>query len=130
MRAVGKGVTRLSPGDSVIVGFSSCGHCSRCDAGLPSYCREFPVLNYAGTRLDGSTAITCGGERVSSHFFGQSSFASLAIAGQAKPARERTAREKAAMTLLPMYIEEIYKPIFVVVPRMTARNVTIEPVED
>jgi len=80
VRAVGQDVTRVGPGDSVIVGFSSCGHCSRCDAGLPSYCREFPVLNYAGTRPDGSMAITCDGERVSSHFFGQSSFASLAIA--------------------------------------------------
>lgn len=78
--AVGQGVTRVSPGDTVIVGFSSCGHCSRCDAGLPSYCREFPVLNYAGARPDGSTALACDGKRVSSHFFGQSSFASLAIA--------------------------------------------------
>lgn len=57
-------------------------------------------------------------------------FADLALAGQAKPARERTAREKAAMALLPIYVEEVYEQILVTMPRMTARNVTVEPVVD
>ena len=80
VEAVGEGVEGLAVGDSVVLGFSSCGHCARCDEGLPSYCREFPPLNYAGMRLDdGSSAFRAGDESVSSHFFGQSSFAAHAI---------------------------------------------------
>ena len=77
---VGEGVTGLAPGDRVVLGFSSCGHCTRCNEGLPSYCREFPALNYAGMRLeDGSKALSNGEGPISSHFFGQSSFATRAV---------------------------------------------------
>lgn len=80
IEAIGSGVAGLSVGDRVVLGFSSCGHCARCDEGLPSYCREFPPLNYAGMRLeDGSKALSRYDEPVSSHFFGQSSFAAQAI---------------------------------------------------
>jgi aryl-alcohol dehydrogenase len=83
VEAVGDGVDGLAIGDRVVLGFSSCGTCSRCDDGLPSYCREFVPLNYAGMRLDdGSTAACAGEERVATHFFGQSSFASHAIVRQ------------------------------------------------
>jgi len=83
--AVGEDVGDLKVGDKVVLGFSSCGACGRCAEGLPSYCEHFPALNYAGMRLeDGSSAyakVEDGGEeRISSHFFGQSSFASHAIA--------------------------------------------------
>jgi aryl-alcohol dehydrogenase len=78
--AVGEGVTGLQPGDRVVLGFSSCGHCPRCDQGLPSYCQDFPPLNYAGMRLDdGSRAYARGEEAIASHFFGQSSFAGHAV---------------------------------------------------
>lgn len=80
VRAVGSAVRSVRPGDSVIIGFSSCGNCSRCDQNLPSYCREFPQLNYAGARPDGTTSLSKDGQSVASHFFGQSSFASYAIA--------------------------------------------------
>ncbi len=80
VRAVGKGVTSVATGDHVVIGFGSCGHCSRCERDLPSYCREFVPLNYAGARGDGSTALSRDGQPVASHFFGQSSFASHAIA--------------------------------------------------
>ncbi len=80
IEAVGEGIEGLAVGDRVVLGFSSCGHCARCDEGLPSYCRDFPPLNYAGMRLeDGSKALSIDGEPVSSHFFGQSSFAAHAI---------------------------------------------------
>jgi aryl-alcohol dehydrogenase len=36
-------------------------------------------MSFGGKRLDGSTALSCGGERIHSHFFGQSSFATHAI---------------------------------------------------
>lgn len=80
VEAVGADVTKVAPGDRVVLSFASCGHCSRCNDHLPSYCREFPALNYAGARKDGSTGISIGGQPVSANFFGQSSFASHALA--------------------------------------------------
>lgn len=80
VEAVGSDVTKVGPGDRVVLSFASCGQCSRCNDHLPSYCREFPALNYAGTRKDGSTGVSIGGERVSANFFGQSSFATHALA--------------------------------------------------
>lgn len=80
IEAIGEGVTGLRIGDKVVLGFSSCGACPRCAEALPSYCQSFPPLNYAGMRLeDGSKAYAAGDEAVSSHFFGQSSFARHAI---------------------------------------------------
>lgn len=80
IEAIGEGVEGLAVGDSVVLGFSSCGACPRCDEGLPSYCRTFVPLNYAGMRLeDGSQAYRAADQAVASHFFGQSSFASHAI---------------------------------------------------
>lgn len=81
IEAVGEGVDGLAVGDRVVLGFSSCGECSRCAEDLPSYCVQFVPMNYAGMRLDdGSTAYSGNGEeRMSSHFFGQSSFATLAV---------------------------------------------------
>ncbi|MGQ5702209.1 NAD(P)-dependent alcohol dehydrogenase [Sandaracinobacteroides sp. A072] len=81
IEAVGEGVEGFAVGDRVVMGFSSCGACPRCDEDLPSYCLQFVPLNYAGMRLeDGSTACSgADGAPVSSHFFGQSSFAALAV---------------------------------------------------
>lgn len=80
VEAVGDAVTSVKIGDSVIIGFSSCGHCARCDEKRPSYCRDFPALNYSGTRSDGSTGLSKDGECLASNFFGQSSFATHALA--------------------------------------------------
>lgn len=78
--AVGEGVEGLAVGDEVVVGFSSCGECPRCAEHLPSYCQSFVPLNYAGMRLDdGSTAYAKDGQRITSHFFGQSSFSAMTI---------------------------------------------------
>jgi aryl-alcohol dehydrogenase len=80
VESVGEGVTKVRPGDRVVLGFSSCGHCARCEEHLPSYCREFPMLNYAGARPDGSSGLSIEGTPVSGNFFGQSSFAGYALA--------------------------------------------------
>ena len=77
---VGSEITDLRPGDTVVLTFLSCGHCPRCDAGEPAYCAQMPVLNFLGRRADGSTALADGETTVSSHFFGQSSFATYAVA--------------------------------------------------
>lgn len=80
VEAVGEGVTKVAPGDRVVIGFASCGHCARCGEHLPSYCREFPARNYAGTRMDGSSGLHQGDASLSGNFFGQSSFAAHALA--------------------------------------------------
>ena len=78
---VGEGVTKVSPGDAVVMSFNSCGHCARCEQDLPSYCLHFPALNYSGVRVAGGPALTDGqGRPVAGDFFGQSSFASHALA--------------------------------------------------
>ncbi|RQR33230.1 NAD(P)-dependent alcohol dehydrogenase [Burkholderia sp. Bp9142] len=77
---VGSAVTKVKPGDRVVVSFDSCGVCGNCRKHMPSYCCAFPMRNYSGSRSDGTTAIKIGDERVSSNFFGQSSFASHALA--------------------------------------------------
>lgn len=82
VETVGQHVTSVKPGDSVVLGFSSCGNCARCEDYLPSYCREFVPRNYAGARPDGSSPISRNGKPVSGVFFGQSSFASHAIANE------------------------------------------------
>lgn len=75
---VGAHVTSVAVGDHVVLGFTSCGRCAQCAAGHPAYCASFPSLNFGGARADGSTSLTDDGVRVSSHFFGQSSFATHA----------------------------------------------------
>lgn len=78
VEAVGADVTTVEVGDHVVLGFTSCGACPQCLAGHPAYCAVFPPLNFGGQRADGSTSLTEGAARVSSHFFGQSSFATHA----------------------------------------------------
>jgi aryl-alcohol dehydrogenase len=75
VQSVGSDVTKVKPGDRVVITFRSCGQCDRCRTGSPAYCRSMPALNFAGKRVDGSTALRAGGESVGSNFFGQSSFA-------------------------------------------------------
>jgi aryl-alcohol dehydrogenase len=77
---VGSAVTKVSPGDRVALTFRSCGACERCRSGDPAYCYAMPALNYIGMRPDGSKAIRQGDVAVSSNFFGQSSFATYALA--------------------------------------------------
>lgn len=76
VEAVGAEVTKVAVGDRVVITFRSCGHCRNCDKGLAAYCHTMPMLNYAGCRPDGSTALSDNGERLAGNFFGQSSFAS------------------------------------------------------
>lgn len=80
VEAVGGQVTKVAPGDHVVLTFRSCGRCRNCGKGLPSYCSTIRALNYAGARLDGTTCLHEDGEPVASNFFAQSSFATYAIA--------------------------------------------------
>ncbi|WP_375207826.1 NAD(P)-dependent alcohol dehydrogenase [Hyphococcus sp.] len=80
--AVGKGVVKVKPGDKVLLTFNSCGECSRCKIDDPSYCENFMAMNLACMRGDGSSRLHKDGQKLSDNFFGQSSFASKAIANQ------------------------------------------------
>jgi aryl-alcohol dehydrogenase len=77
--AAGASVTKVKPGDRVIMSFASCGRCARCHENLPSYCTSFPALNYSGRREDGTSGISADARQISSSFFGQSSFATHAL---------------------------------------------------
>lgn len=75
---VGSAVSSVRPGDHVVLSFNSCGACKLCLTGHPAYCENFYAHNFAGQRSDGTTALSLNGRQFSSHFFGQSSFASHA----------------------------------------------------
>lgn len=79
VEAVGPGVTKVVPGDHVVITINSCGQCDQCLSGHPSICDAVFPLNFAGSRLDGSHAL-CGHDGLNDQFFGQSSFATRSLA--------------------------------------------------
>jgi aryl-alcohol dehydrogenase len=75
---IGVAVTKVAPGDHVIMTADSCGHCPSCQDGLPTYCYEFFEHNFAGSRPDGTSPLSKDGEKI--HIFQhQSSFASHSL---------------------------------------------------
>ncbi|WP_430787265.1 NAD(P)-dependent alcohol dehydrogenase [Actinoplanes sp. G11-F43] len=79
VEAVGAAVGTVAVGDSVALSYRSCGKCGQCRGGHPAYCL-LNDLNMRGTRADGSSPLSAGGSTVYGNFFGQSSFASHAVA--------------------------------------------------
>ena len=77
---VGHTVKRVRPGDAVVMSYRSCRACLECAAGRPYYCARFAALNASGVRSDGSTTLSANGRPVYGSFFGQSSFATHALA--------------------------------------------------
>src|SRR5574340_367794 len=75
---LGAGVSGLDAGDHVLLSFNHCGRCATCASGKPAYCATFFDRNFGGRRPDGTSSYTLDGKAVSSHFFGQSSFAQYA----------------------------------------------------
>lgn len=78
---VGADVTKVGPGDSVVLVPSSDGTCPECQAGAPMYCDHFSALNLQ-TEPVGPTADLRDGGKARIAFFGQSSFACHAIASE------------------------------------------------
>lgn len=87
VESVGPGVTKVAPGDRVVLTFQSCGTCASCAAEVPAYCHVRRDLNYRGKRSDGSPTLSHQGEPVSGDFFGQSSFATYALAHERNTVR-------------------------------------------
>ena len=79
---IGDQVTKVRPGDHIILSFPSCGSCRNCLRAIPSYCAHALALRFGGARPDGSVGLRANGQSVHSHFFGQSSFATHALASQ------------------------------------------------
>jgi aryl-alcohol dehydrogenase len=75
---VGKSVKRIQPGEPVVLSYQSCGRCRQCRSLHPAGCERFYEANFGFQRLDGSNALHRSGVR--GHFFGQSSFATHALA--------------------------------------------------
>lgn len=77
---VGANVAHVKPGDHVVLSYASCGACARCEGGEPQYCHQFGLRNFKGWRSNGEPSFTDGNEAVWGGFFGQSSFATYALA--------------------------------------------------
>jgi aryl-alcohol dehydrogenase len=80
VEAVGPGVTGLAPGDHVLLSFDSCGACPACHDHQPGYCPEFFPRNFLGTLGPDQGRLWRGEERIGSNIFGQSAFATHALA--------------------------------------------------
>jgi aryl-alcohol dehydrogenase len=79
----GSAVTKVKPGDHVVMTFHSCGACPSCREHARTYCHEFFPRNFFAVRADGSTALRKNGEAIHANFFGQSSFATHAMCHEA-----------------------------------------------
>jgi len=79
---VGARVTKVKPGDHVILAWDYCGTCAACKAGKVLYCLNFFLHNFHGARPDGTTTLRKGDQVVHGSFFSQSSFADFALANE------------------------------------------------
>lgn len=78
---VGAQVTKVAPGDHVVLTYASCGRCDNCQRGLFGYCVELYGRNFGGARPDGSTPYRgADGAPIAGCFFCQSSFGERALA--------------------------------------------------
>jgi len=82
VEAAGRSVRGIGPGDRVVMSFNSCGHCPNCADHAPTYCYDFFPHNWSGTRADGSPTMTAQGRPLNANFFGQSAFATYAVANR------------------------------------------------
>lgn len=73
-------MTTVKPGDHVVMSAAYCTHCLQCRSGHVAYCENLFAEDFGGRRtLDGTSSLRdLSGESISSHFFGQSSFATYA----------------------------------------------------
>jgi S-(hydroxymethyl)glutathione dehydrogenase/alcohol dehydrogenase len=79
VEAVGEGVTRLKPGDRVILSWApDCGECFYCLAGKPNLCETYTGPIWEGVMLDGSPRLSWNGAPVY-HYCGLAAFAEYAV---------------------------------------------------
>ncbi|KAH8801729.1 aryl-alcohol dehydrogenase [Xylogone sp. PMI_703] len=77
---VGSAIRHVEVGDHVLLSYKVCGECIACKKGAGPYCTKFAAENFRCSRSDGTTSLSLeNGQKISSHFFGQSSFSQRAI---------------------------------------------------
>jgi NDMA-dependent alcohol dehydrogenase len=82
VEAVGDGVTRIKPGDHVVLNWApNCGHCFYCLRGKPNLCDTFVGPIWAGVMLDGTPRLSWNGQPVY-HFSALAAFAEYAVVPQ------------------------------------------------
>ncbi|UCG66390.1 MAG: NAD(P)-dependent alcohol dehydrogenase [Deltaproteobacteria bacterium] len=79
---VGARVTKVRPGDHVVLSFGSCGACTSCKSGSAPYCVNFFLHNFSGARPDGTTTLRKGDQVIHGSFMCQSSFANFALVNE------------------------------------------------
>jgi aryl-alcohol dehydrogenase len=79
---VGERVTKVKPGDHVVLAWDYCGACSACKTGNVLYCLNFFLHNFHGARPDGTGTLRKGDQEIHGSFFCQSSFADYALANE------------------------------------------------
>jgi len=94
---VGERVTKVKPGDHVVLTYDSCGACSACAGGDPAYCEQTSALNFRDAREGEPGYFRKRNDRIHGHFFGQSSFANYAIA---RPQNAIPVRKDAPLEIL------------------------------
>jgi aryl-alcohol dehydrogenase len=77
---VGERVTKVKPGDHVVLTGDSCGACAPCLTGSSAYCEQMFALNFGDGRAGEPGSFRKGERAIHGHFFGQSSFANYAVA--------------------------------------------------
>lgn len=81
VEAVGAHVKNVKVGDHVVLSYNSCGSCAACKMEQPPFCQAFFPHNFSGVRPgDNSSPLSADGAMIHGNFFGQSSFATYAIA--------------------------------------------------
>jgi aryl-alcohol dehydrogenase len=84
---VGAAVTKVRPGDRVVMASPSCGSCAACRKGLPGYCAEARRIKFGGRLRDGRVPLKKNDSPVSGGFFQQSAFATHALATESNVVR-------------------------------------------
>ncbi len=77
---VGSKVTKVVPGDPVALSWLCCGTCDYCKGGNDPFCENFLALNFGGKSRTGRVTFKKDGKDIHGTFFGQSSFATFALA--------------------------------------------------
>ena len=82
VEAVGPDVQEFVPGDRVGLSFGYCGHCHNCRTAHQHACENINAINFGGVHADGTTRLSDLEGNPVSTFFGQSSFATYAVANE------------------------------------------------
>jgi aryl-alcohol dehydrogenase len=77
---VGRNVGGFKPGDHAVITYNTCERCFSCVSGEPWGCEQLFELHFGGHAPDGRMTIRDRNGPISSSYFGQSSFATYALA--------------------------------------------------